>query len=109
MYAHILSPSHTPPVTHAHPLHQGTHAEFSFTFENLLNTSASLPFAISHNRLSGEGIISISDPLDFETTDRYVFRVSTHNHSPLPPLSSLFPFPSLPLYIILIMSHNTYN
>ena len=55
---------------------QGTHAEFSFSFENLLIVSAPLPFEISHDRLSGEGTISVSDPLDFETTDRYVFRVS---------------------------------
>jgi len=69
--------------THSHiptlcslPPSQGTHAEFSFSFENLLNESAPLPFEISHDRLSGEGTISVSDPLDFETTDRYVFSVS---------------------------------
>jgi len=61
-------------VTATDPDH-GTHAEFSFSFENLLNESAPLPFEISHDRLSGEGTISVSDPLDFETTDRYVFSV----------------------------------
>ena len=71
LYTH----SHTPALCSLPPS-QGTHAEFSFSFENLLNESAPLPFEISHDRLSGEGTISVSDPLDFETTDRYVFSVS---------------------------------
>lgn len=58
------------------PPPQCTHTEFSFSLKNLLNASAPLPFVISHDYLSGESTISVSGPLDFETTDRYIFRVS---------------------------------
>jgi len=65
----IYTPSQTPLMCSLPPP-QCTHTEFSFSFKNLLNASAPLPFVISYDYLSGESTISVSGPLDFETTDR---------------------------------------
>lgn len=48
---------------------QGPHAEFTFQLENLGNTS-SLPFTVS-----SDGAISLSDELNFEEAEFYLFRV----------------------------------
>ncbi len=53
---------------------QGTHADFTFTLMNAVN--ASLPFSISHDVDSGEGRLTVSEALDFETTEQYTFYVS---------------------------------
>lgn len=51
---------------------QGSNADFIFHLEDLQNSSSSLPFTIA-----SDGTIILSDPLDFEETESYLFMVGS--------------------------------